>query len=247
MEPLARSYALTHPTGSIAPPSGGGWDLLVYATRGVLTVVAGDLRLTVPPHRAAWLPASSGSVRLDVAGRTSLRNLYVRAGLTVLPGPRVLDVPPLARELLLELVRRAPIHAAPGRDRRLLAALLDELPTLPAAALQLPLPADPAALAVADSLLATPTLSIEAAARRAATSRRTLERRFRAETGLALGAWRTRARLIEAVRLLASGATTATTATAVGFATPSAFTAAFRRELGTTPTRYHQPEPLSRG
>jgi AraC-like DNA-binding protein len=243
-EPLARSYAVTHPTGTIVPPHPPGWDLLVYATRGVLAVVAGSVRLTVPPHRAAWLPASAAQ-RIEVVGRTSLRNLYVRSGLSPMDSgpPRVLDLPPLARELLLAAVRRAPLSEQDPAAARLLAVLLDELARLPGVPLQLPLPVDPVALAVAGALLAdlsAPTASVVA---RSGASRRTLERRFAAETGMSLGRWRTRARLVESVRLLAAGATTAATARAVGFATPSAFAAAFRRDLGTTPSAYGQSRP----
>jgi AraC-like DNA-binding protein len=244
-EPLARSYAVTHPTGTVVPPHPPGWDLLVYATRGVLAVVAGSVRLTVPPHRAAWLPASAAQ-RIEVVGRTSLRNLYVRAGLSsVDDGPRVLDLPPLARELLLAAVRRAPLWERVPAQQRLVATLLDELALLPGVPLQLPLPADPVALAVAEALLADLAAPSGAVLARCGASRRTLERRFTAETGMSLGRWRTRARLVESVRLLAAGATTAATAHAVGFATPSAFAAAFKRDLGSTPSEYGRRGGLS--
>jgi AraC-like DNA-binding protein len=52
------------------------------------------------------------------------------------------------------------------------------------------------------------------------------------------GRWRTTARLAAALPLLAAGTPVATTAHQVGYATPSAFVAAFRREIGTTPADY---------
>ena len=239
-EPMARSYAVTHPTGTIVPWPAHGWALVVYATGGVLSVVSGASRLTVPPHRAALLPDGSG-VQLEVVGRTSLRNLYVQSRLlTPFERPRVVDVPPLARELLLEAVRRAPLHRSTATDRRLLGTLLDELARLPDAPLQIPLARDPAAAAVAAAVLADPasTTSLDELAHAEGLGRRTLERRFRDETSMSPAHWRTRVRLVEAVRLLAGGATTAGAARAVGFATPSAFTHAFRRELGTTPSQF---------
>ena len=49
----------------------------------------GASRLTVPPHRAALLPDGS-AVQLEVVGRTSLRNLYVQSRLlTPFERPRV--------------------------------------------------------------------------------------------------------------------------------------------------------------
>jgi len=239
-EPLARSYAVTHPTGTIVPAPATGWTLVVYATRGVLSVVAGGSRLTVPPHRAALLPDGS-ALQLEVVGRTSLRNLYVQSRLFAPFGrPRVVDVPPLARELLLEAVRRAPLQRRAAPDRRLLATLLDELAHLPDVPLQVPVPHDRAAAAVARAVLVDPATSTSLAelARRHGLSRRTLERRFRDETGMSPARWRNRVRLVESVRLLTAGATTTETAAAVGFATPSAFAHAFRRELGTTPSQY---------
>jgi AraC-like DNA-binding protein len=80
-------------------------------------------------------------------------------------------------------------------------------------------------------------------ARVAAASPRTLERRFRRETGMSFGAWRQQARLLRALELLAAGEPVTATALQVGFETPSAFIALFRRALGTTPGRYFRPSP----
>ena len=54
----------------------------------------------------------------------------------------------------------------------------------------------------------------------------------------ATGQWRTHARLRAALALLASGHSVGVTARAVGYSNQSAFTASFRRVLGTTPARY---------
>ncbi len=240
LEPLARSYAVTHPTGTIDLHPAPGWSLVVYATRGVLAVVADGNHLTVPAHRAALLP-DGARLQLQVIGRTSLRNLYVQSRLRPLTDrARVVDVGPLARELLLEAVRRAPLHRRDPAARRLLATLLDELDRLPDTPLQLPMPTDPGAAAVAAALLADPTttLSLDVLAHRAGLGRRTLERRFRQQTGMSPAHWRTRARLVASVRALADGATTAAAASTAGFATSSAFVAAFRRQLGTTPSQF---------
>jgi AraC-like DNA-binding protein len=61
---------------------------------------------------------------------------------------------------------------------------------------------------------------------------------FRAETGLSFGAWRQRARLLSALQLLAENESVTQTAIAVGYASTSAFVAAFRRALGNTPGQY---------
>jgi AraC-like DNA-binding protein len=61
---------------------------------------------------------------------------------------------------------------------------------------------------------------------------------FLAETGMTVGQWRRRLRMLEALRLLAAGMSATGVATRVGYATPSAFGAAFRAELGDTPARW---------
>ena len=55
---------------------------------------------------------------------------------------------------------------------------------------------------------------------------------------MTFGRWRQRLRLIEALRSLAAGEEVTKVALHVGYNSPSAFIAMFRRELGHTPARY---------
>lgn len=66
-----------------------------------------------------------------------------------------------------------------------------------------------------------------------------LARRFLAETGLTLGAWRQRARLMRAQEILAAAGHGVTAAALKsGYANISAFIAMFKRAYGVTPGRY---------
>ncbi len=58
---------------------------------------------------------------------------------------------------------------------------------------------------------------------------------------MTIGQWRQRLRLVRALELLAAGEPVTAVATAVGYATPSAFTAMFRAQLGEPPTGYLGP------
>ena len=242
-EPDVRSFAVTPALGTIVPPQPPGWDQLLYATTGVMTVVTEVGTWVVPPHRAVWVPSGLDH-HIDLTGRVQLRSLYLAQGLGPdLPGCRAVNVTPLLRELVLETVRRAPLWLDDPSDARVVGLLLEQLEALPDAPLQLPSPRDPRALVVAELLRggggsSAPAGDLDQACAQAGASRRTVERLFRAETGLGLGEWRTRARLVEAARLLAEGATVTSVAVQVGYATPSAFGAAFRRVLGTTPGRW---------
>ena len=66
----------------------------------------------------------------------------------------------------------------------------------------------------------------------------TLTRMFRRETGQSFSAWRQRVRLLEALARLGAGESVTNVALDVGYDSPSAFTAMFRRELGAAPRRY---------
>jgi AraC-like DNA-binding protein len=99
------------------------------------------------------------------------------------------------------------------------------------------MPADERARRVAEQILAdvTDDRPLAAWGREVGASARTLARLFVADTGLTFARWRTHARLAAALRLLAAGERVGTVAYLVGYGTPSAFVAAFRRGLGTTP------------
>ena len=108
--------------------------------------------------------------------------------------------------------------------------------------LQLPQPRDSravqfAALVNRDSHVAPST---EMLLRQCGTSRRTMERVFRAETGMSLGQWQRRQTLLHALRRLAAGESVGGVAGELGYNSASAFIAMFRRELGQTPKRYFE-------
>jgi AraC-like DNA-binding protein len=244
-EPLARGYAVTHPPGTVVLPQPPGWHQLLLATSGVLTVETAQGSWVVPPGRAVWVPDGMGH-RLVMTGRVRVRALYLAAaaaetaGALAGVGCRAVNVPPVLRELVDLTVRRAPLYPDRPADARLVGVVVDLLEELPAAPLRLPLPRDRRALDVAAALRADPASEATVAelAAQAGAARRTIERLFRAETGMSVGTWRQRLRLVEALRLLAAGEPVSRVAPAVGYSTPSAFGAMFVRHMGTTPGRY---------
>ena len=245
--PFVRSYAVTHPSGTLIPPQPVGWDQLVYAASGVMTVITESGRWVAPPTRAVWVPSGS-ALRIEIAGRAQLRNLYLEVGVASLPAsPAVLHVSGLLRELVLRAIALAPLWRADARHCNLMAVLVDELATLPTAPLDLPLPTDARAVHVAEALLAEPgtARSLEALAGSAGASRRTIERLFRSETLMPIAAWRNRLRVLTALRLLGDGQTVAAISRQLGYSSPSAFVAMFRRETGMTPTAYFREQPAA--
>src|SRR3989440_3461449 len=193
-EPDVRGFAITHPGGSAVLPQSAGWDQLIYATSGVMSVPTGAGTWVIPPDRAVWVPAGVPH-RLELAGRVAIRTLYLRAGLIALPGGcRAVNVHRLLRELIRTAVPRGPLFVADPPQSRLIGVILDLLVELPTAPLRVPLPADPRARAAASAIRADPSGPVPGGL----ASRRTLERLFRTETGMAIGQYPEPARLLPA-------------------------------------------------
>jgi AraC-like DNA-binding protein len=117
--------------------------------------------------------------------------------------------------------------------------VLDEIARAEVTALQLPLPCDTRGAAVAQDVLAAPGegAALDALARRHGVGRRTLERIFRSETGMSFGMWQQKARLLFSVRALAESRPVTEAALDAGYASVSAYIAAFKRTFGCTPGR----------
>jgi AraC-like DNA-binding protein len=235
---LAREFSVTVSGITHDLPTEPGWHQLIYASSGVLRVETGTEVRVLAPHRAMWLP-DGWTARIVMHGRVALRTLYLSGPPPLPPQPVAVDVPPLLRELILQAVRDCPLRRDCAEHRRLVEVLGDRLVRAPAAPELLPLPTDPRALALADVLRADPGVATPLRRLAAGTGagQRTLERLFLAETGMTISHWRQRLRLLRAMELLAGGESVTAVATAVGYSTPSAFTAMYRSHLGTTPSR----------
>jgi len=242
---LARSFAVTMPGGAFELPTEPGWHQVVHAAAGSMRVRTGgalgpgppEVRV-LPPHRALWLP-DGWRARIVVHREVVLRTLYLSGPPRLPARPIAIDVAPLLRELVLQAVRDSPLRRDEPEHHRLVDVLGDRLVRAPTAPELLPLPTDPRAVALADALRADlgGAVPLRRLAAGTGAGHRTLERLFLAETGLTISRWRQRLRLLRAVELLAAGEPVTAVAAAVGYATPSAFTAMYRAHLGHTPSR----------
>ena len=236
-----RSFGVTFYEGHKPPTMLHGtvdWHQLIYATRGALTVFTAAGAWVLPPHRAVWIPAGD-DYRIEMSGEVALRMLYVRRqNASNLRTCAVVNVTPLLRELIVRTNLIGALSEADPRQRRLMQVIFDELRVLTTVPLQLPLPTDSRAARFAELVAAAPEAPLVTALRRSGASRRTLERVFHAETSMSLGQWLRRQKLLHALRRLAAGETVNSIALELGYSSPSAFIAMFRRELGQTPARY---------
>ena len=136
---------------------------------------------------------------------------------------------------------------APGdasRRERLPAVLLDEIATAERDALDLPLPRNPRLVRLVRALMDDPAerRPLDALARDAALSRRSLTRLFRQETGLSVGQWRLRRRVVAAIALLAEGRSVTDTALTLGYDSVGAFAQSFRKVAGAALSAYRLPK-----
>lgn len=219
---------------------------LAWAARGVLAVSVREGTWVLPPTRALWIPAGTAHVTA-AATAASLRSLYAEPAKCPIAwaDPTVVVVGGLLRNLMLHLAREDLGEMARARAEAVVYDLLDPAPV---AMIAIAMPSDARARTVAAALVADPAdgRTLAAWARTVGASERTLARAF-ADTGLGFGAWRTQVRLKAALPLLAGGLPVATAGRRVGYATSSAFVAAFRRALGLTPGEYFASPTDGRG
>jgi AraC-like DNA-binding protein len=199
----------------------------------------------LPPDRAAVVPARVGHrVRASKAGSLNLVYLSRLAFEIPIREVCVLDVPPLAREMILYAHRWGPHELAAASDLaksffRTLSGLLPDWLARPLL-LRLARPSSPEIeRAVSYMLEHLEDPRFEEAARRAGLSTRSLTRRFRQETGINWRNYLQVARVLRAVELLGNQGTRVTeVALAVGFSSPASFSQAFRNLLGVSPRTY---------
>lgn len=239
---LARGLAWDYAHGEQLPEHHHSWAQLVYAESGVMQVRTHDTAWLVPPTRAIWIPGDvSHWIRMQ--GSVDMRTLYLPVAGEPWPGQcQALEVSPLLRELILYIVRERWLDPDRHDHRRLLGVLGDLIEASGNVPLALPMPVDPRARSMAERIVAAPGRSdpLKALAADTGASLRTLQRLFLIETGLPLELWRLRARMQLAIVMLSGGDSVTNTALACGYANPGAFTTAFKRLFGVTPSRYSQ-------
>ncbi len=118
--------------------------------------------------------------------------------------------------------------------------IVDEIRPIQVNSFSLTFPVDPRARKIARSILdhLSSQKTVTEWAQTANMSGRTLERIFIKEIGVTVGRWQLEARLQSSLPWLAQGKGILEIALALGYASPSAFSAAFRRYFGTAPSTY---------
>lgn len=233
----ARAESLN--AGSWTPPHRHEWVQFSYAISGVLGVHTAEGSFFAPPQWGVWIPAGLEH-EVVTSMRAEMRSLYVRREDSSWAPPRcrVLEVTPLARELIKSFCQLpAEYPLTDSREARLVQVLMDQLAHLPEVGFSLPLPRHPRLLELCNELIENPSqlITLHGWAVRLGASEKTLMRLFQRETGLSFRSWRQRARLLSSLGALENGESVTNTALACGYDSTSAFIAAFKGLFGYTP------------
>jgi AraC-like DNA-binding protein len=216
-------------------------DQLLFASEGVMTLTTEQGLWVVPPLRAVWIPAETIH-SVAMSGRVSMRTLYFQPKLCR-SFPRkclVMNVSSLLRELILHAGTFPKLRKKDPVQKRIIEIIVDQLKAVESIPLQLPHPADSRATRVVKTLFANPgnQKTLEKLCADCGASKRTIQRLFLEETKMTFNKWRQQLRLLHAMQRLAAGDKVTSAALEAGYNSTSAFISMFRKQLGTTPTRY---------
>lgn len=235
------AMAKDFPNGHLIPFHQHARSQLLYASSGVMTVTTANGIWVVPPLRAVWIPALVEH-QINCSGRLSMRTLYIKP--EVAPNlPRaccVVSVPPVLRELILYATTLPHLYKPNSPEERIMNVMLDLVQTLKVAPLDLPIPRDSRLRKIFRGLSEDPgdNSTLEDWGRTVGATSRTLARLFRSETGMSFTQWRQQVRILQGLRRLAMEEPVTTVALDLGYDSPSAFIAMFRKALGRTPGQY---------
>ncbi|MHA7816302.1 MAG: AraC family transcriptional regulator [Pseudohaliea sp.] len=232
-----RTLAVDYVSGAVEPIHTHRWPQLLYAARGAVTVNVPKAYWILASGQALWIP-SGVPHQLKMSSSVALRTLYFCDDLLVArQGPVGLRVSPLLHESIVRacleghLDERSPFHAA------LVAVIRHELVRAPPESWQLLYPVDRRALRLSERFLAADAVDVplEQLIAEASLSRRTAERVFRRETGLSPARWRRQAVMARSLIAIANGDPIEVVARQSGYASRTAFHAAFRTIFGFPP------------
>ncbi len=232
IEGLASSYS----SGTHITPHKHQAHQVAHAIAGVLRVSAERATWVVPPGRALWIPAEVEH-EIHCTGLVEMKTVYLEGAHSSFPDKlQVIEVSALLREIMVRIAEGFEVN----QTEPLTALLLDEIGAMKVEPLSLPTPGDRKLARLTDALLQYPADqgTLTDWAEELGYSPRNLIRHIRMETGLTFRELRRQARVLSAIERLAHGERITTVALDVGFASPSAFTFAFRSVTGMAPRDY---------
>jgi AraC-like DNA-binding protein len=213
---------------------------LVIALRGAVTCEVPGALWMVPPQAGMWIPGGTPHSNRSTANAV-IFFVFVAPGAAALPTRCcTLRLSPMLSEMIQYLAGLAPTYEPDSPTDRLARVLLEQLCTMPAEELCLPMPQDARLRKISQAITLKPSdrRTLHDWALELGTSERTLNRLCTAQTGLSFGRWRRQLHMIVALRELSGGATVQQVAYELGYESPSAFITMFKKAFGKPPATY---------
>ncbi len=236
---IVRTAASDVPAGTHFAEHAHDWHQLVYAGAGLLAVDTDQGSWLAPPSWSVWIPAH---VRhsLRFVGASRFRTIYIRpdSGWTFPARCLCLAASPLLREAVMRACETGMLDERDRIEHALATLIFGELDRPGPPPFALPQPSSIDMSEAARLLMEGRMTSLPQVARVIGLGLRTFERRFRAETGLSPGRWQRQWRLLAGLEHIAAGGSVKGAARVSGFASSSAYVAAFGAVFGTTPGKY---------
>lgn len=216
-------------------------QLVVSAQGSIMCRTLDGLRI-VPTNGAVWVPGGvAHSVSISDNGRSYC--VFVDQEIAPLPNScATFSISTMLREMIFHLAKLPPLYPLEGPASRLAQVLLDELAQMKVEPLHFAVTSHPKIQHIAAELVEAPDdrRTIREWATTLAMSERTLARLILKHTGMTFGRWRQQLHIVVAVQRLSAGATVQAISQALGYDSPSAFTAMFKKHMGKPPRRYLQ-------
>jgi AraC-like DNA-binding protein/mannose-6-phosphate isomerase-like protein (cupin superfamily) len=223
---MPKAFASGASTGRHSHPRGQ----VLYAISGLMLAQTDHGAWAVPTGHALLIPPRLPH-DITMHGGVQMVTAYVAAKRWSGATCRVVRVSPLLDAALAALSNEPVFYSQHGRGGHLAAIILDEITRADTAELALPLPTNARLRAVCAALFEDPSLEqgLDDWAETVATSRRTLTRLFRHETGMSFGAWRRQLRQLQSLKLKVEGVPLKVIAARVGYRSPQALQTMMKR------------------
>ncbi len=232
-----------HPYRSIIEPHQHSRAQLLYASEGAIRIYAQDHVWIVPPQCALWIPAFVEHSVISLSDvRLSTALVEEAASLTLGNKCFLVRISNLLRELVLRLNQLEEMADLANNYNEKIAESLqllifNEIKIASTFPIVIPLPKDKRLISICEELMEYPdnVKDLNTWADQIGTSTRTLIRLFQKETGLSYRAWIQQMHIALALGKLSRGESISRIATSLGYQSPSAFSAMFKKHLGETP------------
>lgn len=215
-------------------------DQLLYAISGIMWMRTKHEAWIVPRGSAVHIPAGTPH-SVSIHGNVDMRTLYIDVAATADRRGTlyVVAVSNLLRELIIALSEEPVVYAADSRGALIARLIESEIGRARELSLSVPLPTDARLQWLCAALLADPSdrRTLEAWSQVAGASTRTLARLFESDLGMSFNRWRQRIRFHYAVEALSHGEPISRVAQQHGYRSASAFSSAFRKVMGMSPSR----------